>query len=174
MTKSTSETPEYKYSEKSIIDQLTSMGWEYIEGDTEVAENTERENFKQVLLIKRLQNAIKTINLDENGKPWLEDNQIDNAIAQLERLGTSKLIEANQTVTDLLLSGTPVQGKDGKNTNIQYIDFNNPDNNDFLVINQFRVDPPWSSGDRGFIIPDIVLLVNGIPLVVIECKSPKL
>jgi type I restriction enzyme R subunit len=48
------------------------------------------------------------------------------------------------------------------------------DRNDFLAINQYRVDPPWATGNRGFIVPDIVLLVNGIPLVVIECKSPKL
>ena len=46
------------------------------------------------------------------------------------------------------------------------------DTNDFIAVNQFRVDPPGAIGDRGFIVPDIVLFVNGIPLVVIEAKSP--
>ena len=151
MTKPSYQTPEYKYSEKPTIDQLQSMGWEYIEGDEEVAESSERENFKQVLLTQRLREAIRKINVDENGEPWLEDSQIDSAIAKLEYLGTQKLIEANQTVTDLLLSGTEVKGKDGKNTTIQYIDFDNLDNNNFLAVNQFRVDPPWSTGERGFV-----------------------
>jgi type I restriction enzyme R subunit len=150
------------------------MGWQHIEGDWDVAELTERDNFKQVLLTQRLREAIRHINRDENGNIWLDDSQINTAITQLERLGTSKLIEANQTVTDLLLFGTTVEGKDGKNVTIHYIDFEHCDRNDFLVINQFRVDPPWSSGNQGFCIPDIVLFVNGIPLVVIECKSPKL
>lgn len=84
MTKSSDRTPEYQYSEKPTIDQLKSMGWKYIEGDTEVAENTERESFKQVLLKRRLHDAIKTINVDENGTPWLEDNQIEGAITKLQ------------------------------------------------------------------------------------------
>ncbi|MCK4787299.1 MAG: hypothetical protein KAV87_26305 [Desulfobacteraceae bacterium] len=47
----------------------------------------------------------------------------------------------------------------------------NPERNDFLAINQFRVDVP---GGKTFIAPDIVLFVNGIPIVVVECKSPKI
>ena len=83
-------------------------------------------------------------------------------------------MEANQAATELLLKGTTVLGQDGKQHTLHFIDFEHPDNNDFLAINQYRVDPPWATGNRGFIVPDIVLLVNGIPLVVIECKSPKL
>jgi len=59
----------------------------------------------------------------------------------------------------------------GKDKTIKLIDFDHPERNDFLVINQFRVDLP---GGNSFIAPDIVIFVNGIPLVVVECKSPKL
>jgi type I restriction enzyme R subunit len=59
------QTPEYIYSEKPTIDQLVNMGWQYIEGDWDNPEITERENFKQVLLSDRLKAAIKCIKLDD-------------------------------------------------------------------------------------------------------------
>ncbi|MEP0802770.1 type I restriction endonuclease subunit R [Funiculus sociatus] len=168
------QTPEYIYSEKPTIDQLTSMGWQYIEGRWDDPQVTDRENFKQVLISDRAKAAIKRINLDDNGNPWLDDTQVNAAVSQLERLGAQRLMEANQAATELLLKGTTVLGPDGKQHTIHFIDFEHPNRNDFLAINQYRVDPPWATGNRGFIVPDIVLLVNGIPLVVIECKSPKL
>ena len=169
------DTPEYTYSEKPTIDQLVMMGWQHITGDREVPQFTERETFKQVLLVDRLKSAIERINVDDSGNQWLDEERVNAAIANLERIAqTPRLIEANQAATELLLQGAMVEGQDGKNIPIDYIDFDRPDNNDFLVINQFRVDPAWSNGDRGYIIPDLVLFVNGIPLVTIECKSPNL
>jgi type I restriction enzyme R subunit len=168
------QTPEYIYAEKPTIDQLVSMGWQYIEGSWDDPQVTDRENFKQVLISDRLKAAIKRINLDDNGNPWLDDTQVTAAVTQLERLTSQRLMEANQAATELLLKGTTVLGQDGKQHTVHFIDFEHPENNDFLAINQYRVDPPWATGNRGFIVPDIVLLVNGIPLVVIECKSPKL
>ncbi|MEP0859255.1 HsdR family type I site-specific deoxyribonuclease [Trichocoleus sp. DQ-U1] len=167
-------TPEYIYAEKPTIDQLVSMGWQYIEGSWDDPQITDRENFKQVLISDRLKAAIKRINLDDDGNPWLDDTQVNAAVSQLERLTAQRLMEANQAATELLLKGTTVLGQDGKQHTVHFIDFEHPQNNDFLAINQYRVDPPWVTGNRGFIVPDIVLLVNGIPLVVIECKSPKL
>lgn len=167
-------TPEYIHVELPFIQQLKSMGWQHIEGDWDIASLTERENFRQVLLTGRLRAALKRINLNDNGNPWLDDTQANIAVGRLERLGTHKLIESNIAATDLLLKGTPVEGQDGKLHTVQFIDFDHPERNDFLVINQFRVDPPWATDNRGFIVPDIVLFVNGIPLVVVECKSPKL
>ncbi|MEG4988665.1 HsdR family type I site-specific deoxyribonuclease [Microcoleus sp. BR0-C5] len=168
------QTPEYIYSEKPTIDQLISMGWQHIEGSWDNPQITDRENFKQILIGDRLKTAIKRINLDDNGNPWLDDTQVNAAASQLERLGAQRLMEANQAATNLLLKGTTVQGQDGKDRTVHFIDFEHPQNNDFLAINQYRVDPPGATGKGGFIVPDIVLLVNGIPLVVIECKSPKL
>ncbi|MBD2438102.1 type I restriction endonuclease subunit R [Nostoc sp. FACHB-110] len=170
------ESPEYTHVEKPTIQQLSRMGWQYIEGSWDNPAITERDNFKQVLLTQRLKASIKRINLDDNGNPWLDDIQVQTAVSQLERQGANRLMEANQAATDLLLKGTTVLGQDGKQHTVHFIEFNpkHCDRNDFLAINQYRLDPPWATGNRGFIVPDIVLLVNGIPLVVIECKSPSL
>ncbi len=168
------QTPEYIHVELPTIQQLSEMGWQHIEGHPFDLRVTERENFKQVLLIQRLKTVIKRINLDDNGNPWLDDSQVNAVVSQLERLAAPRLMEANKAATELLLSGTTILGKDGKQHTVHYIDFEHPEKNDFLAINQYRVDPVWITGDRGFIVPDIVLFVNGIPLVVIECKSPNL
>ena len=134
--------------------------------------------FREVLLVDRLRQAIRLINLDEDGQPWLDESRMNRAVGDLERLGTHKLMEANQVATDLLLRGTVVEGdprrQGARDQVVRFIDFDHPESNDFLAINQFRVDPPGARGDRGFIIADVVLFVNGIPLVVVECKSPNI
>ncbi|MGE5658095.1 MAG: type I restriction endonuclease [Actinomycetota bacterium] len=106
------QTPEYIHSEKPIIDQLISMGWQQIEGDWNNPQVTERENFKQVLITQRLKAAIKRINLDENGNEWLDETQVNATASKLERLASQKLMEANQVATELLLKGTAVEGPD--------------------------------------------------------------
>ena len=165
---------EYTQVEQPFIQQLQQLGWDYLEGDTDVPYLTERENFRQVLLTGRLRKAIARINLNEDGEPWLDETRVAQVVSRLERLGKPKLIEANQVATDLLLKGTPVEGPDVKHVTVRYIDFEHPERNDFLVINQFRVDPPWATAGRDYVIPDLVLFVNGIPLVVVEAKRPDL
>lgn len=171
------ETPtEATHVEQRLIDQLKLMGWHYLKGDIGVPYLTERDSFREVLLAGRLRDAVRRINLDDDGYPWLDDTRLKQAISALERPGAHKLMEANQAVTDLLLRGTTVAGDPnrhgGRDQTVRFIDYEHPDRNDFLVINQFRVDPPWAIGDKDFCVPDLVLFVNGIPLVVIECKSP--
>jgi len=82
-------------------------------------------------------------------------------------------MEIIQSTTELLLKGTVVDGlpdwQQGRQQPVRFIDFASPVNNDFLVINQFKVE--LTSG-RGHVIPDAVLFVNGIPLVVAEFKGP--
>ena len=165
---------EYVRVEQPFIQQLQQLGWDYLEGDTDVPYLTERENFRQVLLTGRLRQALVRINPDESGQPWLDEARVAQAVGRLERLGKPKLIEANQVATDLLLKGTPIEGPDGKHVTVRYIDFEHPERNDFLVINQFRVDPPWATAGRDYVIPDLVLFINGIPLVVVEAKNPDL
>jgi len=167
-------SPEYDLVERPFIEQLRQMGWDYLPGDKDVPYLTERENFRQVLLVGRLREALARINLDESGKPWLDEPRIAQAVGRLERLGKPNLMEANQVATDLLLTGTQVEGPGGKNVTVRYLDFEHPQRNDFLVVNQFRVDPPWATGGYGYIVPDLVLFVNGIPLVVVEAKRPDL
>ena len=163
---------EYNLVERPFCEQLQKMGWSWIEGDVDVAELTERGSFREVLLRGRLSEALRRINL-RDGQPWLDDIRVEKAIRDLERAPGHRLIEINQAATSLLLKGTVVEGlpdwDKGRPQPIRYIDFENPKNNHFLVINQFKVE--LSSG-RGHVIPDAVLFVNGIPIVVAEFKSP--
>lgn len=169
---------EYTSVETPFIQQLVGMGWKHVESDTAVPYLTQlddaplRSSFKEVLLRGRLAAALQRIN------PWMDHRRIEQAITALERVPGHTLMSINEEVQRLLLYGTKVEGDPqlhgGRPETIHFIDFQNPTNNEFLVINQFRVDPPWSTGGRDYCIPDIVLFVNGIPLVVVECKSPYL
>jgi type I restriction enzyme R subunit len=164
---------EYDLVEKPFSEQLKLMGWGWLEGDTDVPELTERANFREVLLRDRLRAALRRINPGPDRQPWLDDARIDRAIRDLERLGEYRLMEANQAATRLLLQGTVAEGRPdwdhGRPQAVRFLDFENWKNNDFLVINQFKVE--LTSG-RGHVIPDAVLFVNGIPLAVAEFKSP--
>jgi len=161
--------------EQPFCQQLQGIGWEWLVGDTDVPELTERATFREVLLKQRLIQSIRKINLGPDGRPWLDDVRIERAIRQLELTAGLRLMEANRHVTDLLLKGTVTEGLPswdaGRQQPLRFIDFDRPENNDFLVVNQFKVQ--LTSG-RGHIIPDAVLFVNGIPLVVAEFKSPSI
>ncbi len=163
---------EYNLVERPFCEQLRKMGWSWMEGDVDVADFTERESFREVLLKRRLKEALRRINL-RNESPWLDDIQVDKAIRDLERAAGHQLMEINQAATELLLKGTVVDGlpdwDNGRPQPIRYIDFEHSERNDFLVVNQFKVE--LTSG-RGHIIPDAVLFINGIPIVVAEFKSP--
>jgi type I restriction enzyme, R subunit len=80
-------------------------------------------------------------------------------------------VEANEAVLKLLyraqVDANEVTGE--QYPNVKLIDFDHPERNHFLAINPFRVDTPGAT--KGFIIPDFVLFVNGLPLVVVECKD---
>ena len=163
---------EYNLVEKPFCEQLKAMGWEWIEGDTDVPDFTEWGSFHEVLLKERLIAALRKLNL-RDGQPWLDEVRIARAIRDLEQAAGHRLMEINQSATELLLKGTVTDGlldwQQGRQQPVRFIDFENPANNDFLVINQFKVE--LTSG-RGHVIPDAVLFVNGIPLVVAEFKSP--
>lgn len=163
---------EYNLVERPFCEQLQKMGWSWIEGDVDVVELTERENFREVLLKGRLAEALRRINL-RDGQPWLDEARITKSIRDLSPATVHRVMEVNQAATELLLKGTVVDGlPDWDNCRpqpIRYIDFEHPEKNDFLVVNQFKVE--LTSG-RGHVIPDAVLFINGIPIVVAEFKSP--
>jgi type I restriction enzyme R subunit len=161
--------------EQPFSAQLGSMGWTHLVGSKWDPTVSERESFREVFLVGRLRDAIRRINLDPDGEPWLDDDRISQAASALTAgPAGQKLIEANQEVTELLLSGTTVAGLDGwdggRDRTINYIDFEHPERNDFVVVSQFRVDEPGGQAKK-CIVPDLVLFVNGIPLVVVECKA---
>lgn len=166
--------------ELPLLAQLGAMGWIHIEGADEDAETGRktyqllgRADFQHTLLRDRLEAVIRRLNRNEDGSEWLDDRRIEQAISQLERPTARDLIAINEELHDKLVNGVYVSGPDGEHERlVRFIGFEPDDLNDCIAVNQFRVDPPGAVGDRGFIVPDIVLFVNGIPLVVIEAKSP--
>jgi len=166
--------PEWAEVEQPFLDQLASMGWKIIMGSLDFPSVTGREAFREVLMKDDLRKAIERVNL-QDGKPWLDDGRISQAVSALERIGHKKLMEANQEATALLLGGVQVEGlpgwDGGRAQTIHFIDWENPENNTFIAISQYKVDCPGGQA-KGSIRPDTTLLINGIPVVVVECKSP--
>src|SRR6516162_2050147 len=155
--------------EKPFLDQLAGLGWQVIDCDSKQHPGqTFRESFTEVVMLPVLREQLKVIN------PWLEDDQIEEVIKQLTASfpGTG-LIQNNRHVLQLLLENTSVSEnrKTGeKSPTVRFIDFQHRDNNRFIAVCQFKVR---ILGTEYHIIPDIVLFLNGLPVVVIECKSPK-
>jgi type I restriction enzyme R subunit len=148
------------------------MGWQYLPGDIDVPELTEREDFRQIVLYGRLREAIKRINADEGP---VDDLTVDRAIRELESVGGQSLLEKNRLITERLIKGVlvdPTSPNETRQRRIRFIDYDPAHlaRNDFVAVNQFRVDIP---GRGTFVVPDVVLFVNGLPLVVVGCKSPS-
>ncbi len=156
---------EFDKVEQPALDQLQSLGWDYIEGSLLSPETTdERSSFKEVVLEKRLWDSLKRIN------PWINDENLRKVIRDLTKTKYTNLIEANQDIWNKIVQCVSVMqdlGKGNKGQTVNIIDFENPINNEYLCVNQFKV-----SGPEQNIIPDILLFINGLPVAVIECKSP--
>lgn len=164
--------------EKPFVSQLQALGWAYNEGSLDDPAVTGRTSFAEVIQEGLLREQLRVLNLGRDGAPWLDEARLLEAVAAITRLGTHKLMEANEKATLLLTHGLTVDGlpgwDGGRGQTIRYIDWDTPANNRFTVINQYRVDcPPGFNSGKQFIVPDLVLLVNGIPMVVVECKSPS-
>lgn len=166
---------EYAEVERPLLDQLLGLDWSVLEGDKWDPAITLREDFRMSLIERRLRTALLKLNPGPDGTAWLDDSRISEAISSLVRPEVGKLTEVNERMTERLLEGISVAGlpdwDQGRSQRIKFIDFDSPENNDFLAVSQFRVDEP-DGQSRKFVVPDVVLFVNGIPLVVIECKSP--
>ncbi len=167
--------PEYELVELPLVEQLQGMGWLHVAGSASDPRVTGRGSFREVLLEGRLRDALTRINPGPDGAPWLDQGRLSQAVAALTRPKAGKLIEINEELAETLLLGTAVEGvpgwDHGRACTVAFVDWQHPERNEFLVVNQFRVDLPGGQGAR-HITPDLVLFVNGIPLVVIEAKSP--
>ncbi len=164
--------------ERPFVEQLLGMGWGFLEGHLDAPSATGRTSFTEVIQEATLRRQVHTLNLDANGQPWLDDERLSQAVGAITRIPAHRLMEANQAATELLLGGLTVEGlpgwDGGRGQTIHFIDWVHPERNAFTVVNQYRVDcPPGYTRGKAFIVPDLVLLVNGIPLVVVECKSPS-
>ena len=165
---------EYSEVELPFLQQLESLGWTVIDQGTGVptdAGPSLRANFRQWLLPEVFNAAVRAINCTDDGREWLTASQLDDLRSQLLRQPNRTLLQANEAVQNLLLKAqVDTNELTGESDPIvRLIDFRTPENNQFHAINQFRIDTPGCV--KSFIIPDIVLFVNGIPLAVVECKK---
>jgi type I restriction enzyme R subunit len=170
---STLKLDEYSHVEKPFMEQLKSLGWSI--GNNQVLElqmqqtpeQSYRTSFSEVILQPKLREALIKIN------PFLTNGQVDEVVRKISTFDKNSLIENNQKVLNFLLENTTVSRNEQTgelSPTVRYIDFENLENNIFTAISQFKV---CITGTDHHIIPDIVLFVNGLPLVVIEAKSSK-
>ncbi len=124
----------------------------------------ERDDYRQALLFERFRNAIARLN------PGIPLFAREDALLQVKDLGTPVQLAANRHFHKLLVGGVPVQyQKDGETRGdfVRLIDWVTPANNEWLAINQFSIKGPHHTRR-----PDIILFVNGLPLVLLELKNP--
>lgn len=153
---------EDKVVEEPIINELKKLGWEYIDP---IALSKKRNNdLGEVLLIDEVKNAIRRINSNLE----LSDNDLDTAVEQLRNIPPT--LEGIKKFLDYFKNGMLISiEKENREESIRLFDLERIDNNSFIVTNQFKVE-----GLSGIIRADIVLFVNGIPLVLIETKNPTI
>ena len=151
--------------EAFAIKQLQAQGYQYIYAPNIApdGEMPERENYEQVILMERLRRAVRRIN------PLIPTDQQEEAIREIQRISSPELIANNETFHHYLTEGVPVSyHQDGgeRGDLVWLVDFHNPLNNDFVVSNQFTVIEN-NHNKR----PDVLLFVNGLPLVLVELKN---
>jgi type I restriction enzyme R subunit len=165
---------EYFHVEKPFLDQLASLGWTVVDqghGFIPFDPATSlRGSFREWILPEVFHTSVREINRTPQGKKWLTARQLEDLRFQLLRHPSRTLLEANESVHGLFLKAqVDVNQLTGESDPVvQLIDFAHPDHNVFHAINQFRIETPGCV--KTCVIPDIVLFVNGIPLVVIEAK----
>ena len=152
--------------EELAIGLLEQQGYQYIYAPDIAPDSVspERQSFEDVLLLERLRTAVGRIN------PEIPADVREDAIKQIQRLNSPELIANNEAFHRFLTEGINVNiHKDGSDRGdlVWLIDFNNLANNEFFVANQFTVIENGINKR-----PDIVLFINGIPLVIIELKNP--
>ena len=151
--------------ETFTIETLQSMGWEYVHGFAigPGAEKQERENFEQVILIDRLRKAIAILN------PHIPKAAQEQAVQKVLRIYSPDLLHNNETFHQFLIEKVkvPYQQNDYERSyEVALIDFDNAVNNEFVAINQYIIIEN-NQNKR----PDVLLFINGIPIVVLELKN---
>lgn len=145
---------EYIQSELPATELLQKLGYEHLNAKSEMSE---------VVLQERLEKSLLRLN------PWLNENNLHKVVRKILSVNGSSLMEINSAIHQLITKADAFTLKptpDDHPVPVKFIDFEHIENNDFLAANQMKF-----KGDRANSIPDIVLFVNGLPLVVIEAKN---
>jgi type I restriction enzyme R subunit len=151
--------------EQSTIEILQSQGWEYLPGLAIApgAEQAERESFEQIILVDRLRKALATLN------PDIPIDAREAAIQKIQRIHSPDLLHNNEEFHRLLVEKVKIPyQKSGYESSheVALVDFGHPENNQFMVINQYTIIENNQTKRL-----DVLLFVNGIPMVVIELKN---
>lgn len=149
-----------------VLEFLRAQGWHVVYGpDIAPGEPAaERADYREVVLVGRLRSALTRLN------PGLPADALDDAAKMLLRPESQSTLMENWRTYQLLTQGVPVQMRDVdgavKDIRVTVVDWDNPDNNDMLAVNQFTIQ---GIKERR---PDVLLFVNGLPLVLMELKRP--
>lgn len=157
--------------EVALLEALMALSpqWERLNAYTyeagDLNDNTYRSDKAQMVLPRTLQQALRTLN------PELPTEAIEQAAAELSKgRRTMTLINANREVYRLIREGVPVEFTDeqGKNQKdfAQVIDYRQPERNTYTAVQQL-----WIKGEIGYRRPDVILYINGLPVVLIELKN---
>lgn len=152
--------------ERETLAWLQDVGYTHRYGPDIAFDGTtpERADYRQVLLPFRLREAVNRLN------PSIPVAAREDAIKQVTDLGIPSLLSANRAFHKLLVGGVPVQyQKDGETRGdfARLIDWAHPEKNEWWAVNQFTIKGPHKTRR-----PDIILFVNGLPLVLLELKNP--
>jgi type I restriction enzyme R subunit len=154
---------EVRLAEEPAIAQLESLGWRHV---TPGAIAGERRSLAEAFLPQRLAAGVRRLN------PWISEENLERAVRAVTQVAAAGLIEASEQAHTALAYGASVDqdlGDGRRGRDVRFLDFDRPFDNDLVVTRQFRLH-----GAKGDVIPDLVLFVNGLPLAVVECKSPAL
>ena len=152
--------------EEAALEWLADLGYTVLHGPDIAPDtpNAERSTYKEVVLARRLQDAITLLN------PTIPTEAQGEAIRKVLNPDSPALVQNNRTFHEMLVDGIEVEYRQPDGTirgeRVRFVDFDIPENNDWLAVNQFTVR---EKSDRR---PDIVLFINGLPLAVIELKNP--
>ena len=155
-------------TEQPVIDWFKQLGYEYKFGpDISTGGVLVERDFKDVILESRLRQGLKRLNAD------LAEEAIDEAVYKLKSIEHPNLEIANKEIWRMLTEGVKVEVENEKGELrgrfVKVFDFENPLNNEFLVVNQFTVQ-----GIEKIRRPDVVVFINGIPVAIFELKNPRI
>ena len=153
--------------EEEFLDYFRALNYSIAHGpDIAPGESlAERNSYEEVALLSRIQNAMERLN------PSVPNEAREDALRKIVRTSSPSLVEDNHQLHRMLVDGVDVEYRraDGRiaGDKIRLIDFDNIDNNDFLAVSQFTVVENGINRRA-----DVVLFINGLPLVLIELKNP--
>jgi type I restriction enzyme R subunit len=152
--------------EQLALTWFQDSGWDYLHGPNIApdSETPERADYRQVLLPGHLRASLSRLN------PNIPEAILDEVARQLAKPDHPSLIQSNRAFHEALIAGVPVEVEiDGekRGDRVQVIDFEHPERNRFVVVNQFTIQ-----GTKQPRRPDLVCFINGLPVAVIELKNP--